>query len=583
MMAKTNKEFITGLFQILWDRQPDQQTVDLYASRLDSGLLTRAGVEYSFLIAPEYSPAAEQIVRLYLAAFNRIPDTDGFVFWMGVHRNGGSNSQIADVFAHSEEFVAKYGAKLSNSQYLDLIYQNVLGRAADAAGRSYWVEQMNNGMARGEILNQFAQSQEFKISTSTKVYASVVYTTLIGRMPTAAEAAAAPTNVEQLVLKVAQASEVTPTIGSISYSAPAFVEQQLNDGSMTSSIILTLTGDTFKGNIGAALGKLTNVPAGLTGTLVKTTDTTATLTLSGKATAHASINNVANLTVTLDNAAFIGGKVANILNAVKTDLQVNYLDIPLNETNHLLSGKGALTTPLVIDLNLDTLTLDSKPLALLSGDIRQVDYVDLSQIAPATTSTGTSTGTSGTKVTVTTTIKGDEANNLLQGSSYANFFTGGGGHDTMQGGIAVDTYVFGITPVANGVDTITNFTIGKGGDVLNFSAFLNKTGTTKIAAVNAAATTPKAWANGDVLTVQGNALDSSKLAALFGTGKAFTGPTVASKMVLITADIIGDASIWYVINQLDVNNITPDEIVLVGTLKNINNLSLVGFDVTNFL
>ena len=30
-MAKTNKEFVTGLFQILWDKQPDQQTVDLYA------------------------------------------------------------------------------------------------------------------------------------------------------------------------------------------------------------------------------------------------------------------------------------------------------------------------------------------------------------------------------------------------------------------------------------------------------------------------------------------------------------------------------------------------------------------------
>ncbi|MBI3728282.1 MAG: DUF4214 domain-containing protein [Burkholderiales bacterium] len=581
-MAKTNKEFVTGLFQILWDKQPDQQTVDLYASRLDSGLLTRAGVEYSFLIAPEYSPVAEQVVRLYLAAFNRIPDTDGFTFWMGVHRNGGSNSQIAQVFAQSEEFVSKYGGSLSNSQFLDLIYQNVLGRTADTAGRDYWVGQMTNGMARGEIVNQFAQSQEFKIAASTKVYASVVYTTLIGRMPTAAEAAAAPTNVEQLVLKVAQASEVTPTIGSISYSAPAFVEQQLNDGSMTSSIVLTLTGDTFKGNVGAALGKLTNVPTGLTGTLVKTTDTTATLTLSGKATANASINNITNLTVTLDNTSFTGGKVVNILNAVKSDLQINYIDIPLNETNHLLSGKGALTTALVIDLNLDVLTLDSKPLALLSGDIKQVDYVDLSSIAAATT-TGTSTSTSGTKVTVTTTIKGDEANNLLIGSNYPNFFTGGGGHDTMQGGVGVDTYTFGITPVANGVDTITNFTIGKGGDVLNFSAFLNKTGTTKIAAVNAAATTPKAWANGDVLAVQGNALDTTKIAALFGTGKAFTGPTVASKMVIITADIIGDASVWYVINQLDVNNITPDEIVLVGVLKNVNNLSLVGFDVTNFL
>ena len=91
------------------------------------------------------------------------------------------------------------------------------------------------------------------------------------------------------------------------------------------------------------------------------------------------------------------------------------------------------------------LTLDSKTLALLSGDIKQVDYVDLSSIAAATT-TGTSTGTSGTKVTVTTTIKGDEANNLLIGSNYPNFFTGGGGHDTMQGGTGVDTYTFGHHP-----------------------------------------------------------------------------------------------------------------------------------------
>ena len=86
-------------------------------------------------------------MRLYLAAFNRIPDTDGFTFWMGVHRNGGSNSQIAQVFAQSEEFVSKYGGNLSNSQFLDLIYQNVLGRSADAAGRDYWVGQMSNGMA----------------------------------------------------------------------------------------------------------------------------------------------------------------------------------------------------------------------------------------------------------------------------------------------------------------------------------------------------------------------------------------------------------------------------------------------------
>ncbi|MBC3919866.1 DUF4214 domain-containing protein [Undibacterium sp. CY18W] len=577
-MAKTNKEFVTGLYQVLWNKPADQATVDLYAARLDSGLLTRAGVEYNFLTATDYSPAAEQIVRLYFAAFNRIPDYEGFLFWMGVQRNGGSNLQVAQTFAQSEEFVTKYGSNISNTQYLNLIYQNVLGRNADAAGRDYWLQQMASGMSRGEILNQFAQSAEFQTSAATKVYASVVYTTLLGRMPTAAEAAAAPTNVEQLVLKVAQASEVAPTIGSITYSSTVFNEKQLNDGSIVNTITLTVTGDTFKGNVGTTLGKISNVPVGLTASLTKTTDTTATLTLTGFATSNNSINNVSNLTVTLDNTSFTGGKVVNIINAVKSDLQINFIDIPLNETNHLLSGKGALTTPLSVDLLLDKLLLDGKNLDLLSGSIQQVNNVDLSSLAAATTTT-----TGGSKVTVTTTIKGDDGNNLLIGSAYPNFFEGGKGNDTMQGGIGIDTYAFGITPQANGNDLITNFTIGKGGDVLNFSSFLNKTGTTKIAAVNAASTVPKAWANGDVLTVQGNALDPAKLAALFGTGKAFAAPTVATKMVLITADIIGDASIWFVINQNDVANITPDEITLVGTLKNINNLSLVGFDVTNFL
>lgn len=579
-MATTNKDFMTGLYQILWDVPADPLQVALYAARLDSGLLTRAGVEYTFLTSPQYSHVGEQLARLYMAAFNRIPDYAGYVFWMGVSRNGAATNQIAEVFAKSDEFNNKYGAYLSNSQYLDQIYQNVLGRAADSAGRDYWLTQMNNGMTRGDILNQFAQSPEFANANASNVYSSIVYTTLLGRMPTAAEEAAAPSGVEQLVLKVAQSSVVAPVSGSISYSSSVFNENQINDGSIANSIVLTLTGDTFSGTVGSSLGKVTNVPTGLTANLVKTSDTTATLTLLGFATANNSINDISNLTVTLDNTVFTGGKAANIVNATKSDLQVNFIDIPLNENNHLLSGVGALTTPLVVDISQHKLFLGGKPLGLISGDITQVSQVDFSGLAPATSTTTTTTTTTTAKVT--TTIKGDVGSHLMIGSAYPNIFYGGGGTDTMVGGSATDTFVFGTTAATNGFDTIQNFTIGKGGGVLNFSAFLNKTGTTHIAAVNAASTTPKAWSNGDVLTVQGNSLNPTSLAALFGPGKAFAAPTAASKMVLITADIIGDASIWFVVNQLDVTNITPDEIVLVGTLKGINNLGLVGFDASNF-
>ena len=536
-------------------------------------------MEYTFLTAPEYSKAAEQIARLYFSAFNRIPDTDGFLFWMGVQRNGGSNTQIAQTFAQSDEFVTKYGSSISNTQYLDLIYQNVLGRAADSAGRDYWTQQMAAGMTRGEILNQFAQSPEFTASSATKVNASLIYTTLVGRMPTTAEVAAAPAGLEQLIVKAAAAADVAPVVANIAYSATQFTENQLNDGSIANTVSLNLTGDTFKGIVGANLGKITNVPTGLTASLVKTSDTTALLSLTGAATANASINNISNLTVTLDNTAFTSGKAANVTNATKSDLQIAFLDIPMKEVNHVLTGVGALTSPMSMDMTTDQLLLGGKPIGLLSGSLSQVSNVDLSSIGPlpSTTTIG------GAKVTVTTSMKGDDGANILVGSAYPNVFDGGKGNDTMTGGAGIDTFIFANTPDNNGNDTINGFTIGKGGDVLNLSAFLNKTGVTKIAAVNAASIVPKAWSNGDVLTVQGNTMTPTKIAALFGPGLPFTAPTVASKMVVITADIIGDASIWYVINQNDVTAITPDEITLVGTLKNVNNLSLVGFDATNFL
>lgn len=70
--------------------------------------------------------------------------------------------------------------------------------------------------------------------------------------------------------------------------------------------------------------------------------------------------------------------------------------------------------------------------------------------------------------------------------------------------------------------------------------------------------------------------------ALFGAGDAFADPTEASKAVVISADIIGDASVWYLLNQTDVTSITADELTLVGTLENVNNIKLVGFDAFNF-
>jgi len=66
---------------------------------------------------------------------------------------------------NSAEFQLKYGA-LDNEGFVSLLYQNVLGRAPDAAGLNNWVTQLENGTSRAQVLLGFSESAEFKVSTT---------------------------------------------------------------------------------------------------------------------------------------------------------------------------------------------------------------------------------------------------------------------------------------------------------------------------------------------------------------------------------------------------------------------------------
>ncbi len=107
-----------------------------------------------------------QIVRLYQAYFLRNPDQGGFSSWRRQLLNGVSLAAVSDFFATSPEFIARYG-NLSEGQFLDQIYTNVLGRQADAAGHGYWLGQLAAGVTRGQVMLAFSESQEFIARTGT--------------------------------------------------------------------------------------------------------------------------------------------------------------------------------------------------------------------------------------------------------------------------------------------------------------------------------------------------------------------------------------------------------------------------------
>lgn len=102
--------------------------------------------------------------RLYQAAFDRTPDSEGLAYWIKHLDDKKSDlNAVADSFLHSPEFVRTYGTDqtVSNSQYVDLLYTHTLGRQSDQSGYDYWVNKLDTHQTnRGDLLAFFSESDE---------------------------------------------------------------------------------------------------------------------------------------------------------------------------------------------------------------------------------------------------------------------------------------------------------------------------------------------------------------------------------------------------------------------------------------
>lgn len=102
------------------------------------------------------------VIRFYAAVFARTPDNDGIRFWLDQYDTGDwSTRRIADFFVTSDEFEQLYGAGTTNSQFVDAVYPNVLGRQPDAGGRSFWIGFLDDGNSRAEMILLVSNSPEF--------------------------------------------------------------------------------------------------------------------------------------------------------------------------------------------------------------------------------------------------------------------------------------------------------------------------------------------------------------------------------------------------------------------------------------
>lgn len=115
-------------------------------------------------LAFDFDGNAGQAYRLYQAAFDRAPDTEGLSYWIRQLDTGRPTlNAVAESFIHSPEFVRTYGTEesVTNARYVDLLYTHTLGRDYDLDGFNYWVDRLNNNQTnRGDLLAFFSESDE---------------------------------------------------------------------------------------------------------------------------------------------------------------------------------------------------------------------------------------------------------------------------------------------------------------------------------------------------------------------------------------------------------------------------------------
>ena len=227
---------------------------------------------------------------------------------------------------------------------------------------------------------------------------------------------------------------------TLSYGTTTFAEASANDGSITATCTITLTGETFAGTNGQPLAGLEfgHLPDGLTAVVTRTSDTTAVLSFTGQATDHASANDVSNLSVTFGNAAFASVNAGQVIGSTKGGLAIDFTDNPeitwsassfaeadandgsISDTltitlaHGIFTGTNGSALPGATFSNVPdgltaVVTRTSDTTAELSFTGRAKDHVDADDIADLTVSLGDAAFTSGNATSVVGSTKSDLA------------------------------------------------------------------------------------------------------------------------------------------------------------------------------
>jgi hypothetical protein len=166
-----NEAFVTALYRDVLQRVPDAAGFNFWVQLLRQGA-SRATVASAFETSIEYRGL--EVDQFFNSLLHRPADAAGRALWVSALVNGQSEADVVTSFLTSPEYTASHR---DNASYVNGLYQDVLGHAADPAGAAVWQDQLQRG-----VLNRAQVALAFLSSTESYLEAiDSYYTNFLGR------------------------------------------------------------------------------------------------------------------------------------------------------------------------------------------------------------------------------------------------------------------------------------------------------------------------------------------------------------------------------------------------------------------
>lgn len=177
--------FVEQQYRDLFGREADPAGVAYWSGRLDDGTAGPPQLIHELLRSTEFRAIDAPVVRLHSGTFDRFPAPNEVLWWGTLLRGGIGIADVAEQLLRSEEFATLYG-ELSVEQFVRTMYEQVLGRAPEAAAARYWVAELEaTRLARSQFLAFLSESAEHRRASDRPVALAMIYIGMLARVPDA--------------------------------------------------------------------------------------------------------------------------------------------------------------------------------------------------------------------------------------------------------------------------------------------------------------------------------------------------------------------------------------------------------------